>query len=154
MQWPIIPIKNLTSLFPLIFLSKHISLYALGRLKWILDIISPLKQHFNLKNLEKTSLNVKFLIGIICILLHWWKKVTLQNSLVVTHWLHFWMQVKKNNDAIVENQRLIQRKLRDQNRQNRFDKQLWQGKKTWIFHLKTKTKFWIGNSWNHMMVRS
>ena len=62
-QWPIIPIKNLISLFPLIFLSKHISLYALGRLKWILDIIWILNQHFNLKNLKKlgkTSLNVKF----------------------------------------------------------------------------------------------
>ena len=29
----IMVIKNLTSLFPLIFLSKHINLYALGRLK-------------------------------------------------------------------------------------------------------------------------
>ena len=34
--------KNLTSPFPLIFLSKHISLYALGRSKWILDIIWPI----------------------------------------------------------------------------------------------------------------
>ena len=34
--------KNLTSLFLLIFLSKHISLYALGRRKWILGIIWPL----------------------------------------------------------------------------------------------------------------
>ena len=33
------------------------------------------------KKLEKTSLNVKFLIGIISILLHWWKKVTLVLSL-------------------------------------------------------------------------
>ena len=29
--------KNFTFLFPLIFLSKHISLYALGRIRWILD---------------------------------------------------------------------------------------------------------------------
>ena len=50
MQWPIIPIKNLTFLFPMIFLSKHISLHALGRLKWVLDIIWPLNQHFKLKN--------------------------------------------------------------------------------------------------------
>ena len=42
--------KNLTSLFSLIFLSKHISLYALGRLKWVLDIIRPLDQHSKLKN--------------------------------------------------------------------------------------------------------
>ena len=46
--------KNLTSLFLLIFLSKHISLYALCRLKWIPDIIWlwPLNKHFNpcLKN--------------------------------------------------------------------------------------------------------
>ena len=49
-QWPIIPIQNSTSLFPLTFLSKHISVYALGRLKWILDIIWPLNQLFNLKN--------------------------------------------------------------------------------------------------------
>ena len=63
MQWPIIPIKNLTSLFPLIFPSKLISLYALGRLKWILDIIWPLNQHSNLKNQrnrKKTSFNDKF----------------------------------------------------------------------------------------------
>ena len=42
--------KNFTSLLPLIFLSKQISLYASGRLKWILDIIWPLNQHFKLKN--------------------------------------------------------------------------------------------------------
>ena len=42
--------KNFTFLFPLIFLSKHISLYALGRIRWILDIIWPLNQHFKLKN--------------------------------------------------------------------------------------------------------
>ena len=73
MQWPIIPIKNLTSLFRLIFLSKHISLHALGRLKWVLDIIWPLNQHFNLKNQRnwmKQVLMLSFLIGIICIILH------------------------------------------------------------------------------------
>ena len=32
------------------------------------------------KKLEKSSFNVKFWIGIICILLHWWKKVTLIDS--------------------------------------------------------------------------
>ena len=31
------------------FYHKHISLYALGRLKWILDIIWPLNQHFKMK---------------------------------------------------------------------------------------------------------
>ena len=81
MQWPIIPIKNLTSLFPLIFLSKHISLYALGSLKWILDIVWPLNQHFNLKNgrnWRTTFFMLRFLIGIICILLHRPKKLTLR----------------------------------------------------------------------------
>ena len=29
------------------------------------------------KEIEKKSLNITFFIGIICILLHWWKKVTL-----------------------------------------------------------------------------
>ena len=80
MQWPIILIKNLTSLFPLIFLSKHISLYALRRLKWILDIIWPLNQYFILKNQRNwrtTFLMLSFLIGIICILLHIPKKLTL-----------------------------------------------------------------------------
>ena len=80
MQWPIIPIKNLTFLFPLMFLSKHISLYASGRLKWILDIIWPSNQHFNLKNqrnwIKQVSM-LKFWSGIICILLHRPKKLTL-----------------------------------------------------------------------------
>ena len=78
MQWPIIPIKNLTSLFPLI--PKHICVYALGRIKWILGIIWPWNQHFNLKNQrnwKKQIWRLNFLIGIICILLHWWKKLTL-----------------------------------------------------------------------------
>ena len=81
----IIPIKNLTSLFPLTFLSKHISLYALGRLKWILDIIWPLNQHFNLKNQRnwiKQVLMIKFWSGINCILLHWPKKLTLLTNLL------------------------------------------------------------------------
>ena len=72
--------KNSTSLFPLIFLSKHISLYALGRLKWILDIIWPWNQHFNLKNQSnwvKQVLMIKFWSGVNCILLHWPKKLTL-----------------------------------------------------------------------------
>ena len=80
MQWSIIPIKNLTSLFPLIFLSKHICVYALGRIKWIIGIIWPWNQHFNLKNQRNWKKQVwmlNFLIGIICILLHWWKKLTL-----------------------------------------------------------------------------
>ena len=71
---------NQKSLFPLIFLSKHISLYALGRLKWILDIIWPLNQHLNLKNQRnwiKQVFMFKFLTGINCILLHWRKKLTL-----------------------------------------------------------------------------
>ena len=83
MQWPIIAIKNLTSLFPLIFLSKNISLYALGRLKWILDIIWPLNQHFNLKNERNWMKQVwmlKFWSGINCILLHWPKKLTLPGN--------------------------------------------------------------------------
>ena len=47
--------KNLTSLFPFIFLSKHLSMYALGKLKWILDIIWPLNQHFKLKKSKKLA---------------------------------------------------------------------------------------------------
>ena len=73
-------IKNLTSLFPLIYLSKHISLYALGWLQWILDIIWPLNQHFNLKNQRNWIKQVgmlKFLSGINCSLMHWSKKLTL-----------------------------------------------------------------------------
>ena len=84
-------IKNLTSLFPLIFLSKHISLYALGRLKWILDIIWPLNQYFDLKNQRnwiKQVLMLKFLSGINCILLHWKKKLTL---------VFFFLTVGQNN---------------------------------------------------------
>ena len=80
MQWPIIPIKNLTSIFPLIFLSKHISLYALGRFKWILDIIWPLNQQFNLKNQRnwlKQIWTLKFWDIINCIFVHWTKKLTL-----------------------------------------------------------------------------
>ena len=87
MQWPIIPIKNLTSLFPLIFLSKHICVYALGRIKWILGIIWPWNQHFNLKNIRNWKKQVwmlTFLIGIIRILLHWWKKLTLERSIEST----------------------------------------------------------------------
>ena len=72
--------KNFTSLFPLIFLSKHISLYALGRIRWILDIIWPLNQHFKLKN-QRNWLNQvwmwKFWNVINCILLHWYKHLTL-----------------------------------------------------------------------------
>ena len=66
----------------MIFLSKHISSYALGRLKWILDIFWPLNQHFNLKNQRNwrtTFFMLRFLIGIICILLHRPKKLTLVN---------------------------------------------------------------------------
>ena len=69
--------KNFTSLFPLIFLSKHISLYALGRLKWILDIIWPLNQHFKLKNQRNWLKQVWMWKLITCILLHWRKKLTL-----------------------------------------------------------------------------
>ena len=64
----------------MIFLWKQISLYALGRLKWILDIVWPLNQHFNLKNQRNwrtTFFMLRFLIGIICILLHRPKKLTL-----------------------------------------------------------------------------
>ena len=86
MQWPILPIKNLTSLFPLIFLSKHISLHALGRLKWVLDIIWPLNQHFKLKNQKnwiKQVFMLSFLIVIIWILLHRPKKLTLKTKYYV-----------------------------------------------------------------------
>ena len=72
--------KNITSLSSLIFLSKYISLYASGRLKWILDIIWPFNQHCNLKNQRnwiKQVLMMNFLNDISCILLHWQKKTTL-----------------------------------------------------------------------------
>ena len=79
--------KNFTSLFPLIFLSKHISLYALGRIRWILDIIWPLNQHFKLKN-QRNWLNQvwmwKFWNVMNCILLHWYKHLTLMR-----HWFNF-----------------------------------------------------------------
>ena len=81
MQWPIIPIQNLTSLFPLLFLSKHISVYALGRLMWILDIIWPLNQHFKLKNQRNRLKQVwmlKIWSVIKCIFVHWMKKLTLE----------------------------------------------------------------------------
>ena len=72
--------KKLTSLFPLIFLSKHISLYALGRIRWILDIIWPLNQHFRLKTqrnwLKQVSM-LKFWSVINCLFMHWTKKLTL-----------------------------------------------------------------------------
>ena len=77
--------KNFTSLFPLIFLSKHISLYALGRIRWILDIIWPLNQHFKLKN-QRNWLNQvwmwKFWNVMNCILLHWYKHLTLVWSFI------------------------------------------------------------------------
>ena len=81
--------KNLTSLFPLIFLSKHINLYALGWLKWILDIVWPLNQHFNLKNQRNwrtTFFMLRFLIGTICILLHRPKKLTLALLIFKVHY--------------------------------------------------------------------
>ena len=64
----------------MIFLSKHICVYASCRIKWILGIIWPWNQYFNLKNQrnwKKQVWTLSFLIGIICILLHWWKKLTL-----------------------------------------------------------------------------
>ena len=73
-------IKNLTSLFPLIFLSKYINFYALGRLKWILVIIWPLNQHFKLKNQRNWLKQVwmsKFWSVINCFFMHWTKKLTL-----------------------------------------------------------------------------
>ena len=60
----------------MILLSKHISLYALGRLKWILDII----WHFKLKNQRnwlKQVWMLKFWSVIYCIFVHWTKKFTL-----------------------------------------------------------------------------
>ena len=53
------------------FLSKHNTLYALGRPKWILDIIWPLNQHFELKtqrNWLKQVWMLKFCDVINCIL--------------------------------------------------------------------------------------
>ena len=131
MQWPIIPIKNLTSLFPLIFLSKHISLHALGRLKWILDSIWPLNQHFRLKNqrnLIKQVLVLTFLSGINCILLHWPKKLTLRASkkLILTY-----LNMLKEDAGKVHNLSFSKRSLRENNEQK-----IWQifsgrAKKSW-----------------------
>ena len=72
--------KNFTSLFPLIFLSKHISLYALGRIRWILDIIWPLNQYLKLKNQRNWLKQVwmfKFWSVINRFFMHWTKKLTL-----------------------------------------------------------------------------
>ena len=58
----------------------------IGRLKWILDIIWPLNQHFHLKNQRnwiKQVLMIKFLSGINCILLHWPKKFTV---ILIQYW--------------------------------------------------------------------
>ena len=98
-QWPIIPIKNLTSLFPLIFLPKHICVYALGRIKWILGIIWPWNQHFNLKNQRNWKKQVwmlNFLLGIICILLHWWKKITLVSILFKIQKAKWYRRIKSS----------------------------------------------------------
>ena len=74
----------------MIFLSKHISLYALNRLKWILDIIWPSNQHFNQKNQRNGKNQVwmlNFLSGMInCILLHWRKKLALVSILEFGQW--------------------------------------------------------------------
>ena len=64
--------KNLTFLL--------ISLYALGRFKWILDIIRPLDRHLKLKdqrNWLKQVWMLKFWSEINCIFVHWTKKLTL-----------------------------------------------------------------------------
>ena len=64
----------------MIFLSKHISLYALGRIRWILDIIWPLHQNFKLKNQRnwlKQVWALKFWSVINCFFMHWPKKLTL-----------------------------------------------------------------------------
>ena len=79
----------------MIFLSKHISLYALGRIRWILDIIWPLNQHFKLKNQRNWLKQVpmlKFWSLINCFLMHWTKKLTLalSDSLCVMIWQLFW----------------------------------------------------------------
>ena len=109
MQWPIIPNKNLTSVFPLMFLSKHISFYALGSLKWILDIIWPLNQHFNLKNQRnwiKQVLMIKFWIGINCILLHRPEKlilcpVSLWKAKLLSEVCQIYLKVRKSRKDIV-----------------------------------------------------
>ena len=70
----------ITLLFSLIFLSKHISLYAIGRFKWTLDIIWNLNQHFKLKNQRnwlKQVWMLNFWRVINCIFVHWTKKLTL-----------------------------------------------------------------------------
>ena len=67
----------------MIFLSKHIILYALGRIRWILDIIWPLNQNFKLKNQRnwlKQVLMLKFWSVINCFFMHWTKKLTLAPS--------------------------------------------------------------------------
>ena len=112
MQWPIIPIKNLTSLFPLIFLPKHICVYALGRIKWILGIIWPWNQHSNLKNQRNWKKQVwmlNFLIGIICILLHWWKKLTLVPDLFwpeLYYWKLHWLWLTPTNSHSLERKKV------------------------------------------------
>ena len=61
-----------------------ISLYALGRIKRILDIIWPLNQHFKLKNQRNCLKQVwvlKFWSAINCFFMHWTKKLTLDFAL-------------------------------------------------------------------------
>ena len=59
---------------------QHISLYALGRPKWILDIFWPLNQHCKLKNQRnwiKQVLTLKFWSVINWIFVQWTKKLTI-----------------------------------------------------------------------------
>ena len=73
--------KKFTSLFPLIFLSKLISLYELGRPNWILDIIWPLNHYFNQIDLLKQVWKLNFWDVINCIFVHWTIKLTLSSNL-------------------------------------------------------------------------
>ena len=64
------------------FLPEHFTWGLMPYLStvWILDIVWPLNQHFNLKNgrnWRTTFFRLRYLIGIICILLHRPKKLTL-----------------------------------------------------------------------------
>jgi hypothetical protein len=58
------------------------------------------------KKLENTSLNVNFLSGINCILLHWWKKLTLIDYFFNSYYRTFYFNIitKKIGTIVVDNQ--------------------------------------------------
>ena len=104
--------KNLSSYFHWYFYQNTsvCNLYALVRIKWILDIIWTLNQHFNLKNQRNWKVwMINFLSRIICILLHWWKKLTLSmvyifdaSNLSIKDRVSWTLTLIKDENSIIE----------------------------------------------------